>query len=405
MEIKIQCDCGVRFAFDVEPADGAMPSTVTCPGCGIDATESANAEIRRQSAATQAPIVAIGAETVARPALRVMRPVEVPAPAFAPVPAAGVYVATEDSPPADEPVHCKYHPRAMARWMCMKCRQAYCDLCVSTRPHRGATMKICRPCGAECYALNVALIPEGVEKKNFFANLPAAFLYPFQGSGVVFLVAGTVFFAILEFLRAFAFFPFFAVWIINVIYVGYTFAFVQGIIQTAAEGSDAPASWPDISDFWSDICVPFFQMAGLFVACFGPGLGAAIWAGADYATYGEVNVARIAIAGVLLLIGAAYFPMAFLALAMSDTVFAINPLVVIPAIARIPLEYMAVLFVAGMIFSAKVVQLVLLEFVPIPVLPHLIAAGMGLYFLIVQARMLGLMYCAKREQLGWFSRR
>ena len=97
--------------------------------------------------------------------------------------------------------------------------------------------------------------------------------------------------------------------------------------------------------------------------------------------------------------------MAFLALAMSDSVLSINPFVVIPAIMKIPLEYMAVLTIAGLILSTKVLQQVFVYFFPIHVLPNLVAAGLGLYFLTVQGRLLGLMYYAKRDRLGWFHHR
>jgi hypothetical protein len=40
--IKIQCGCGQRYAFDIEPAQGQMPYTVACPTCGIDGTQAAN---------------------------------------------------------------------------------------------------------------------------------------------------------------------------------------------------------------------------------------------------------------------------------------------------------------------------------------------------------------------------
>jgi hypothetical protein len=43
--IKIQCGCGQRYAFDVEPVNGAMPSRVICPACGADGTAAANAGI------------------------------------------------------------------------------------------------------------------------------------------------------------------------------------------------------------------------------------------------------------------------------------------------------------------------------------------------------------------------
>ena len=51
MEIKIQCGCGSRFAFEVQPVHGRMPTPVACPRCGCEQTEQAN----RQIASTLAP--------------------------------------------------------------------------------------------------------------------------------------------------------------------------------------------------------------------------------------------------------------------------------------------------------------------------------------------------------------
>jgi len=45
--IKIECDCGQHYAFDVEPVNGRMPSRVACPSCGTDGTNSANDTIAR----------------------------------------------------------------------------------------------------------------------------------------------------------------------------------------------------------------------------------------------------------------------------------------------------------------------------------------------------------------------
>ncbi len=52
--IKIQCACGQRYAFDIEPVDGQMPSPVACPSCGADGTPAAN-EIISQQLASPAP--------------------------------------------------------------------------------------------------------------------------------------------------------------------------------------------------------------------------------------------------------------------------------------------------------------------------------------------------------------
>lgn len=45
MFIKVACDCGCRYAFDVEPINGLMPVGVNCPYCGLDGTEKADALI------------------------------------------------------------------------------------------------------------------------------------------------------------------------------------------------------------------------------------------------------------------------------------------------------------------------------------------------------------------------
>jgi len=45
--IKIICQCGQKYAFDVQPVDGRMPVSVNCPACGRDGTVAANESIRK----------------------------------------------------------------------------------------------------------------------------------------------------------------------------------------------------------------------------------------------------------------------------------------------------------------------------------------------------------------------
>jgi hypothetical protein len=55
--VKIQCGCGQRYAFDVEPVNGCMPGAVACPVCGADGTSAADSVIA-QSLAAQAAVAA-----------------------------------------------------------------------------------------------------------------------------------------------------------------------------------------------------------------------------------------------------------------------------------------------------------------------------------------------------------
>jgi hypothetical protein len=40
--VKIVCSCGQKYAFDVYPLNGRMPSPIRCPVCGTDSTAVAN---------------------------------------------------------------------------------------------------------------------------------------------------------------------------------------------------------------------------------------------------------------------------------------------------------------------------------------------------------------------------
>ena len=51
MEIKVQCGCGAKYSFDIEPVNGEMPITIACPKCGADGTPAANAIIQQKLAA------------------------------------------------------------------------------------------------------------------------------------------------------------------------------------------------------------------------------------------------------------------------------------------------------------------------------------------------------------------
>src|SRR5690242_10614443 len=51
--IRIECQCGQHYSFDVEPVGGQMPTSVACPSCGADGTGIANEIISRSLAEAQ----------------------------------------------------------------------------------------------------------------------------------------------------------------------------------------------------------------------------------------------------------------------------------------------------------------------------------------------------------------
>jgi uncharacterized membrane protein YeaQ/YmgE (transglycosylase-associated protein family) len=77
MELKLHCDCGQKYKFDVEPVNGQMPFTVACPICRQDGTAKANVLLRQMSVFT--PV-----ETPSVPASAPIAPPPISAPPPAP---------------------------------------------------------------------------------------------------------------------------------------------------------------------------------------------------------------------------------------------------------------------------------------------------------------------------------
>jgi hypothetical protein len=105
--IKIQCDCGQKYAFEVEPVHGRMPYAVTCPSCGADGTAKANAIIA-QSTPAQAQVAA---------------PIPTGAPVTLPAKPPGISLATarpaaprRPSGPLPDRTQAKHEARAKISW-------------------------------------------------------------------------------------------------------------------------------------------------------------------------------------------------------------------------------------------------------------------------------------------------
>jgi hypothetical protein len=297
-------------------------------------------------------------------------------------------ISTPTAPAATTaPMFCKFHLKSPARHYCGHCRHAFCDLCVSARATSSGTGHFCRACGTECQELALHLATEEAPK-GFFASVPGAFAFPFKGSGGFMLVIGAILYAAINFAKGFSLY-------LQIVFWGYMFAYMQNVIISAAQGDDKP-SWPDVTDFIGDILVPCFRLLVMIAACFAPAIAIVIWGLA-----GGEGVLKLLIPAVVL--GCLYFPMTLLAVAMFDTIGAVNPLVIVPAIIKVPLEYLVVCVLTAMIAAVRFGgDLILPLAIPVIIVPDLISAFLGLYLLTVETRILGLLYYTKKERLGWF---
>ena len=366
-------------------------------------------------------------EAGASPAAAVPVPVPVPVPVAArvvisPKPAGGALrisgappaataPAEEESPPLPPPgappvapimaggAFCKSHQKTPARFYCGHCQKYFCDLCVTTRPTTTGPVKTCRACGTELTPVQVAASRQG--GKSFYARLPATFLFPFKGSGVFILIIATIVFTALDFVSGGIFGIF-----MKMAVLGYLFLFLQAIVHATASDDDEMPGLPGGDDVFG----AFFQLAGSVMVSFGVaiGLGAA-------KVFFDVDVPA---AGLLaaILFGCFYFPMAFLAVAMKDSVMAANPLVVLPSILKVPAEYVVTVifltvvfgfrklgdYTMGLLFSASLTTKSMATFFGMAA-ARAFWAFASLYLLTVMMRILGLLYVTKKHKLGWFA--
>ena len=238
------------------------------------------------------------------------------------------------------------------------------------------------------------------ENWSFFQRFPECFAYPFTHGGVWLLIIGTV---LLAFLDAVAWvarlapgYGPLALMILTVATYGYLFVYMQRIVTATAYGEERVPDWPEFSEWWDDIVRPFLMLIFTIAFCFGFPLGYMIYVGAREEPSIPVLMSLIAL-------GFLYFPMALLAVAMSDNFFALNPFVVFPAILKTRFEYIvacaAFFVVAGVYYLSKVV---LYRLIPVPIVPAVVGGFCFLYFLTVNMRLLGIMYYTNRNRLGWY---
>ena len=317
-------------------------------------------------------------------------PAQVPNAAAVP-PAAGAITI----PVAGDIEVCCQHPQAAAKWCCVKCGTAFCSACVKTTRVGGEFFRACSRCGGSCMSVAEYKRLMTPAPTNFFALWRGAFSYPFKKDGAILLVCGTVVFGFLDG----------ANWVLSqvrfagaigvayllciVMMVGYTYAFMQSVIQSSARGDEAMPDWPEISAFWDDMVVPFFQFGSIWALCLGPGIALLLLVSP--------------LAGVpLLFLGLFCLPMAILTVAMADSLTGLNPFVIFSGIGKVPLPYLTACGIFLVVIAVTHGLRMLLEMTGIPVLPTVLSTFVSLFGLTVEMRLLGLLYYTNKAKLAWF---
>lgn len=398
---------GVEMLFETEAQTAATP----VPG-----------PVSAEAAATIAEMRVGGARIASTSSTAPLPPVpdagglkiagSTPSPKVTPPPATTPEAAPPLAPPILAPVValgsakksvCKFHPKSPARWLCPQCAQLFCDLCVGTRKGTEGIGYFCRSCGVQCSPVGLEVHANAAIPGSFFSLLPGVFSYPFKYGGTLILICGTIFLGLVDFLRGASrmggTFLMVRGLLLQIIFFGYLFAYMQNIIQSTARGDEGEADLPDITNFVEDLLIPCLQLLATVLLSFVPAIGVLIWSfngGEDWA--GTAMVPAI-------VLGCLYFPMGFLAVAMFDTITALNPMLIVLSIAKVPGQYLAACLFLGMAFAIRWFGHGLLRtIIPVIIVPDIISSFIGLYFLTVQCRILGLLYFTNKPRLGWFKR-
>jgi len=236
----------------------------------------------------------------------------------------------------------------------------------------------------------------------FWREIQSLFVYPLKGWGA----AMWIMYSILLWFAGIVLSMGPLMWFAGFSLYFFTVTYTTMIVKSSAEGGRKVPDWPDVSDWW-DIIGRGFRGLATQIISFLPLIAFGYFVFRTYGTSVEQPSDLLKVAGVFLL-GAiplaiftfVYYPMTFLIVSVFDTIVpALNPVLIFKAIARIPVDYLitlvfiAVLGIAGAIFSYP--------FRRIPVIGGLPAAVINSYFTFVWLHVLGRMGHQCEGKLNW----
>jgi hypothetical protein len=293
--------------------------------------------------------------------------------------------------------HCDEHPDRPAAWFCARCQASWCERCVRLYPSGQSTVATCQQCGQSCTAISGSAQrqatpePDAEEKEEeelpFPRRLIHAWHYPLRGQGWVLLLVGGTFFWVFGLLASWI--PLVG-FLLGIALAAYYSSYMLTVLADSAAGYRVLPHWPEVRDWWDDLVRPLLVVIGIGVLCMGPALVWEYWQGPG------------TVANLLLLLGAAYYPMALLAAVLFDSIGAASPLVVIPSILRIPRDYLLGCIGVLALYLVEPLSVVLNE--AIPLLGGFVGSVITLYLVVVEMHIIGLLYHTNRYRLGWFER-
>jgi len=215
-----------------------------------------------------------------------------------------------------------------------------------------------------------------------------ALFYPFKGSGWIMVIIGAVLATLLKIKSASPFLG----GAVSLYGSGYFISFYFDIIASTVTGGQECPDWPSSSNFWFGLFPPLFKFTGALVLSFLPLLICLCILDKTFAHYQSAFWGSITF-------GCLYFPMSILGIVEIGNMEGALPHVVLPAVCRcLPGYLLAVAILAFIvIFSVKIEEMA----DEVHIWGRLLSSALSFYFLMVQARFIGLLYVKNEERIGW----
>lgn len=212
--------------------------------------------------------------------------------------------------------------------------------------------------------------------------------YPVRGAGKYLLVIGAVLSIMVDIVSLAPLLGILA----GIFLFGYLCAIYFQIIQSSAVGDAEAPQVPDTANLIEDILLPAAQVLGVTLLSFAPFIAASLLAGAwpagDWIIIGTF------------LLGAIYAPMALLAVAVLGHMGAVHPGLVLPSVYRAGWCYAWV--VTALLLLYVLLGILMSATSHLFIVSHLVAALAGIYVMMANGRLVGLIYREREEQLDWF---
>jgi len=289
---------------------------------------------------------------------------------------------------------CDRHPKNSLSLICPKCHLKFCEECVNKIAIGGKEKSFCPYCKEVCKPLAFHLAEinrqKARESRTLFQALPDILKFPLGADGLLLLMIGTIVYMVLDFAAQFSI-P------VAIIASGYLFAYVQKIVISTANGDESLPPWPDFSEWWLDLLRPCLMFVLALVVSFLPAILYLLWS----ISGGQ----EMSLSGLFPMIawGMIYLPMCILAIGMTDDFTAASPLVVIPSISRLYIQYFFATFMLfSMVACRFVAENLFTAYISVPYVPTLLTAIVSLYFLTVEMRLLGVMFFVNKRNLSWY---